>query len=229
VVHDADGTGKRARLDGWRAAGKTGTAQKADPVTRRYSADKRFSSFVGYAPADQPRIVVGVFIDEPRGEVYGGEIAAPVFREVTEHALKLLGIPPSAAPAVAGSAAPANVAARAESGQAARPEPGHPDRPEAERGAAARALTSVAEPRPDDEVSPAPSFEEEPATAEDGTGVAVPALAGLPARAALRALEAVDLVGEVKGSGRVTAQSPRPGEVVERGSRVRLVLAPPRP
>ena len=70
---------------------------------------------------------------------------------------------------------------------------------------------------------------EEPAgaTLEAGT-VAVPVLSGLPARSALRALEAVELVGELRGSGRVTSQSPRPGQVVERGGRVRLVLAPPR-
>src|SRR6266702_896101 len=108
VVRDPDGTGKRARLEGWRVAGKTGTAQKADPVTRRYSVDKRFSSFVGFAPAEAPRIAVGVFIDEPRGEVYGGEVAAPVFRDLVEHAMKSMGGPPSgvdASPALASAGA----------------------------------------------------------------------------------------------------------------------------
>ena len=93
VVADADGTGKKARLAGWKVAGKTGTAQKADAATGGYSADKRFSSFVGFAPAEAPRIVIGVFIDEPKGEVYGGDVAAPVFREVVEHALKARGVP----------------------------------------------------------------------------------------------------------------------------------------
>ncbi|MBI5067733.1 MAG: transpeptidase family protein [Deltaproteobacteria bacterium] len=90
-----EGTGKRARLDGWRAAGKTGTAQKVDPLSGGYSADKRFSSFVGFAPAEEPRIVIGVFIDEPRGEVMGGEVAAPVFKEVAEHALRSMSVRPS--------------------------------------------------------------------------------------------------------------------------------------
>ncbi|HVO95169.1 MAG TPA: penicillin-binding protein 2, partial [Terriglobales bacterium] len=65
------GTGVMANIDGFEVAGKTGTAQKADPVSGGYSADKRMSSFVGFAPAESPRIVVGVFVDEPRGEVYG--------------------------------------------------------------------------------------------------------------------------------------------------------------
>ncbi len=186
VVSDPDGTGRRARLEGWRAAGKTGTGQKADPVTHRYSVDKRFSSFVGFAPAERPRIVMGVFIDEPKGEVFGGEIAAPVFREVADHALKALGVPPS------------NGAAVAEVAIAALP---------------------LAEPS-------YPVIEEAVGRAPRDGWVAVPLLAGLPARSALKALAAADLVGEVKGSGRVAAQSPRPGEVVERGGRVRLLLAP---
>jgi cell division protein FtsI (penicillin-binding protein 3) len=200
AVQDADGTGKKARLEQWRVAGKTGTAQKADPVTRRYSADKRFSSFVGFAPADAPRIVIGVFIDEPRGEVYGGEVAAPVFRDVTEHALKSLGVPPSPAPP-----SPLPVAG-------ARPRPAR--------------LAAAAEPAP--EPAELPSFEESSPGPLDPVNVAVPAVAGLPARSALQALEAVALVGELKGSGRVVSQTPRPGQVVERGARVRLVLAPPR-
>jgi cell division protein FtsI (penicillin-binding protein 3) len=193
VVADPDGTGKKARLEGWRAAGKTGTAQKADPVTRRYSVDKRFSSFVGFAPAEAPRIVIGVFIDEPKGDVYGGEVAAPVFREVADHALKSLGAPPSE-PALA-LAEPAGV-----------------------------------EPTASEDHAPPPLIEEEATglPSESG-GVAVPALAGLPARAALRTLEALELLGEVNGTGRVLSQSPRPGQVLERGERVRLVLAPPRP
>jgi cell division protein FtsI (penicillin-binding protein 3) len=101
VVEDPKGTGKRARLERWRVAGKTGTAQKADPVSGGYSRDRRFSSFVGFAPADAPRVAIGVFIDEPKGERYGGEVAAPAFREIAEHALELLGVPPLAEPAAA--------------------------------------------------------------------------------------------------------------------------------
>ena len=111
VIEDPKGTGKRARLDGWRVAGKTGTAQKADPVSGGYSEDRRFSSFVGFAPFETPRVVIGIFVDEPKGDVYGGEIAAPAFREVAEYALKMFGVSPSGSAARRG-AAPAHRARR---------------------------------------------------------------------------------------------------------------------
>lgn len=196
VVADADGTGKKARLEGWRVAGKTGTAQKADAATGGYSADKRFSSFVGFAPADAPRVVIGVFIDEPKGEVYGGAVAAPVFRELAEHALKARGVPTTGA-ALAGVAPP----------PPATPSDAIPERDEG----VALSTVEVAPRRP----------------AQGSGAVAVPGLQGLPARAALRRLESADLSGDVRGSGKVTAQVPRAGEVVKRGTRVRLTLAPP--
>jgi cell division protein FtsI (penicillin-binding protein 3) len=194
VVADADGTGKRARLEGWRVAGKTGTAQKADPVTGGYSADRHFSSFVGFAPADAPRVAIGVFIDEPKGDIYGGDVAAPVFREIAGHALKSGGVPPTDASAVPAFAV------------APGPEP-LPER---------------------DEAAVVAPLEVAPRQPPHGQGaVAVPSVQGLPARAALRLLEASDLSADVRGSGRVTGQVPRPGQLVARGTRVRLVLAPP--
>jgi cell division protein FtsI (penicillin-binding protein 3) len=105
VVEDPSGTGKRARLDGWRVAGKTGTARKVDPISGGYTTDRHFSSFVGFAPAEAPRIVVGVFLDEPKGDVHGGEVAAPAFRAIVADAMRLLAVPAS------GPAAPVAVAA----------------------------------------------------------------------------------------------------------------------
>jgi cell division protein FtsI (penicillin-binding protein 3) len=79
-----------------------------------------------------------------------------------------------------------------------------------------------------DEAAPVPLVEFAPRKPPVGTGnVAVPALQGLPARSALRRLEAADLAGDLRGSGRVTGQVPRAGEVVGRGTRVRLTLTPP--
>ncbi len=89
----ANGTGGRAAVKGYRVAGKTGTAQKIDPQTRAYSPTLFVASFVGYAPADHPRLAVLVVIDEPQTESWGGVVAAPVFRRVVEQALPYLGIP----------------------------------------------------------------------------------------------------------------------------------------
>jgi cell division protein FtsI (penicillin-binding protein 3) len=86
------GTGPRARIMGWRVAGKTGTAHKQE--NGGYAADKYLASFVGLAPASAPRLVVAVMIDEPSaGEYYGGTVAAPVFAQVMQSALRLLGVP----------------------------------------------------------------------------------------------------------------------------------------
>src|SRR5215217_8617562 len=88
------GTAKQAQLDGYSAAGKTGTAQKIDPKTRSYSATKHVASFVGFAPVSNPQIVIIVVIDEPAGAYHGGDVAAPVFREVAEQILPALGVEP---------------------------------------------------------------------------------------------------------------------------------------
>jgi len=87
------GTGQAAKLDGWRVAGKTGTAQKIDPRTKRYSPDKFIASFCGFAPASKPRLTIIVVFDEPRGVTWGGYNAGPVFRNVAWHALTYLDVP----------------------------------------------------------------------------------------------------------------------------------------
>jgi cell division protein FtsI (penicillin-binding protein 3) len=190
-------------------AGKTGTAQKADPVSGGYASDRHFSSFVGFAPVDAPRVVIGVFIDEPKGEIYGGEVAAPPFREIAEYALKMLGVPPEK-----GSSAAAGPA-------------GAPAPPPLATTGSARAPASPA-PDPDEEPAALPLVEVAVRRSAGTTGgVAVPALGGLAARAAIRTLEALDLGADLTGSGRVVGQVPPPGRVVERGARVRITLAPP--
>lgn len=88
------GTAKAAQLDGYSAAGKTGTAQKIDPKTRAYSATKHVASFVGFAPVTNPQVVIIVVVDEPAGAYHGGDVAAPVFREVAELILPALGVMP---------------------------------------------------------------------------------------------------------------------------------------
>ncbi|HEY6012106.1 MAG TPA: penicillin-binding protein 2, partial [Nitrospirota bacterium] len=89
-----EGTGQNARLAGYTAAGKTGTAQKIDHRTGSYSRKDYVSSFVGFAPAVSPRLVILVMIDTPEGAIYGGTVAAPVFKAVAEQSLTYLQVPP---------------------------------------------------------------------------------------------------------------------------------------
>ena len=89
-----NGTAKLAQLNGYTAAGKTGTAQKIDPATKAYSMTKHVGSFVGFAPVENPAVVIIVVIDEPVGAYHGGDVAAPVFREIAEQILPALSIAP---------------------------------------------------------------------------------------------------------------------------------------
>jgi len=93
------GTGAMANIEGFEVAGKTGTAQKADPVHGGYS-NKRVGSFVGFVPANNPRLVALVLIDEPEGSVYGGVVAAPVFRNIAQGALRRMMVAPQQAEAL---------------------------------------------------------------------------------------------------------------------------------
>ncbi len=95
VVSEKDGTGTLAEVKGYRVAGKTGTAEKIDPTSGRYDHTLYTSSFVGYAPADDPQLLVAVAVDEPRAVAYyGGDVAAPAFAEITEFALQKMRIRP---------------------------------------------------------------------------------------------------------------------------------------
>jgi cell division protein FtsI (penicillin-binding protein 3) len=87
-----DGTGTKAAIPGFRVAGKTGTAQKIDARTGAYSSTQFVGSFVGFVPADHPRLAMIVVIDEPHSEAWGGVVAAPVFRRVGEQVLNYLGV-----------------------------------------------------------------------------------------------------------------------------------------
>jgi cell division protein FtsI (penicillin-binding protein 3) len=89
-----DGTAKTSRLEGYRAAGKTGTAQKVDTVNRRYFQNKYVSSFAGFVPVSNPKLAIVVVIDDPKGQHYGGMIAAPVFKRIAEQALRAMSVFP---------------------------------------------------------------------------------------------------------------------------------------
>jgi len=88
-----NGTGPLAHLDGWTAAGKTGSAQKIDPATGRYSRTQLIASFTGFAPINNPAVTILVSLDSPVGEHEGGQVAAPVFKRIAEQVLPYLDVP----------------------------------------------------------------------------------------------------------------------------------------
>ena len=90
-----DGTGTLAQIPGYHVAGKTGTAAKPDPQGG-YSTSKYVASFVGFAPATRPRVVVLVTVDEPQGAIWGGVVAAPAFKAIAQQTLQYLSAPPDA-------------------------------------------------------------------------------------------------------------------------------------
>jgi cell division protein FtsI (penicillin-binding protein 3) len=92
----AEGTGSRAAIEGYRVAGKTGTARKPPYENPPY---KYVASFAGFAPAESPRLAAIVVLDEPRSSYYGGQVAAPVFSRIMQYALRVERVPPSDAPA----------------------------------------------------------------------------------------------------------------------------------
>ncbi len=201
AVTGPGGTAEEAAIDGYLVAGKTGTAQKADYLGGGYSEDRWLASFVGFVPADEPRLVISVVIDEPVIAHYGGVVAGPVFRRVGEAALRHLGVP-----ATDGGEALARQRHEYERRRrVAR-------RLERQRRRAGRSSDSETRPQP------------QPAEGE----ALVPELRGKTARAALLALHERGLRVTMEGSGLVRAQLPAPGSILPRGERVRLELFPAR-
>ncbi|MBI5625154.1 MAG: penicillin-binding protein 2 [Elusimicrobia bacterium] len=108
-----EGTGVTARIPGYRVAGKTGTARKLDPATKKYSTSKFVASFVGFVPVSKPRFTILVVMDDPKGGAYyGSQVAAPVFAKLARGLLTLEGVPPDG-PVGLAAAAPRSKAAQA--------------------------------------------------------------------------------------------------------------------
>lgn len=198
-VTEGNGTGAPARIEGFTVAGKTGTAQKADPRTGRYSLDSYVASFVGFVPARQPVLAIAVTLDEPMLDHMGGAVAAPVFRRVAEGALNYLGVTPRGTPTadvrqLVGAADPARAAYEAlRRGQGQKP-------PVQEMEAGSSAL---------------------------GPGlVRVPNLTGFPVREALRKGVELGLEPRVVGTGLLARQEPPPGAVMRKGETLMLVFEP---
>jgi len=222
------GTATRATLSWAVVAGKTGTAQKYDPATRRYAQGKFVSSFVGFVPAEDPRLVCLVLVDESKKGYYGGDVAAPVFRDIVEDVHRLRGGPLSPRPTTVQVAA----------ADLAPPPTLVPDvrllpRERAAEKLAAlglRVRTSGAGPRVVSQ-DPAPGRPVERGQAVEITlsrpqAPEVPDVRGLTLREALGVLSSRSIPVRAAGSGVVVAQRPAPGTHLTSGQACVLSCQP---
>ncbi len=225
VVH---GTGTEARMESYTVAGKTGTAQKPLPGGRGYDPDDHIATFVGFLPAERPRVLVAVVIDSPHGSAWGGVVAGPVFKEICQSLVTYLGVPPETAVAAGspdlgpgpdpvprdpvrasalvrvpdlGGLSPAACRAALERAGLRHVFRGQGERALAQRPEpGARVLTGLPVAVRFGEAGP-----EEPAER-----VPVPDVSGQSLRNALQVLDAYGLRARITGSGVVVAQSLRP-------------------
>jgi cell division protein FtsI (penicillin-binding protein 3) len=200
------GTARKAQLEGYTAAGKTGTAQKIDPKTHAYSSTKYIGSFVGFAPVKNPAVVIIVVIDEPQGSYHGGDVAAPVFREIAEQILPDLSVSPDietkpVRPAIA---------------QDSRPSPQQLKAAQEQIEAREATLPKIA----------ARSFsgqnKEVVFAVATKRAALMPDLRGQSVRDVVRMCQQLGLRLEARGEGHATRQSPEPGAEVDPGRAVRV-------
>jgi cell division protein FtsI (penicillin-binding protein 3) len=233
-VTETGGTAKLAAIDGYPVAGKTGTAQKA--VGGHYDPSRYVASFVGFAPAQDPRIALIVLMDEPQGGHLGGAVAAPVFKEIAEQALRYLHVPPVGTP---GTSTPVALAAR----KSAAVVPDDDDVPagdlpptdspvayagEADEAPAAGAVASTAGDDSEGEWDVVAGTEGAPADGAAASKVTVPDFGGMSIAEAIRAARrsGVELAfDESKGSasGVAVLQHPAPGPA-RRGTLCRVAF-----
>ena len=210
------GTAKLAQLDGYTAAGKTGTAQKIDPKTRAYSKSKYVASFVGFAPVENPAVVIIVVIDEPAGSYYGGTVAAPVFREIAESVLPYLDVAPDTEFKTPANEVE-NLARVASSSDGA--ERHEQQTSQQTTQAAARQATW---PQLVEHKRGAGEIREVVYAAAAERGLLMPDMRGRSVRDAARICAQLGLELEAYGEGRAVGQQPAAGALVEAGQTIRV-------
>ena len=222
LVTEEGGTGVKAHLDGYRVAGKTGTAQVVDPKTGRYSRSKYNASFVGFPVGVEPRVVIFTSVQEPKGIYYASETAAPLFRNVLQAAVNRFSIPSDSKyikPTLVKhpEQAPEEPVVRS---------------PSAESGhfvEISQTLNPAQEIQAELAQDKRQAFEQVEAeeSVEGAHQWRMPSLAGLTSREALRLIGARKFKLEIQGDGVVVRQSPPAGELVAEGMKVRMELGDP--
>ncbi len=212
-----NGTGRLAQAPGYRTGGKTGTAQLIDKETGRYSHKEYVASFLGLAPINDPKIVVLVVLENPQGEYYGGQVAAPVFRDVTAQALRLLNVQPDqpVRPTPRKKSIPADMLA--DFVEMAPEDTGR--LPAAADGSI---LVARSAPPPSNEALVTPQAAAPKALRL--TDLTAPDLKGLTLREALAKASSLGLQVDSQGAGVVVRQSPAAGTPMEEGGQIRLEM-----
>jgi cell division protein FtsI (penicillin-binding protein 3) len=210
------GTGKLAKLEGFTAAGKTGTAQKYDPETGRYSSHDLIASLVGFAPINTPAVTILVQLDSPAGRHEGGQVAAPVFQRVAQQVLAYLEVPRDVP--VAAETLRASRAQAAHQGDENLTDVSDFDPVQTPTGAAV------------DNLAPAVSLAAGASTGPtvelaEGEGVPAPQLLGKTVRDVTQECLKMGLTPVLVGTGVATEQSPEPGAAIRRGSRITVQFA----
>ncbi len=209
TVVEKGGTGTAAALDTQRVGGKTGTAQKVLPGQKGYAKSQYVASFVGFAPARDPELIVLVSIDEPKGDYYGGLVSAPIFKEIMEQSLAYLKVAPDRVyMAEIGERVPSK---RPKDVRALATHNPKPLKPAAKTPAA----------------GPMPSLDTLPNLDSTLSGLQVPDFTGLSVREVLRKSEGNHFKVQIKGSGICNKQEPMPGIALEAGTPIVLECSPP--
>ena len=225
------GTGRKAQLDGFSAAGKTGTAQKVDPSTGAYSRTKYIGSFAGFAPINNPVLTVVVILDSAVGLHQGGQVCAPVFQRVMQQALEYLNVPHDI-----DVKTPARVARLKDSDL----DEGSPDRlangleinaAEVPAGKSAASATPVAQTGPATAAANQVPASLVPVSGTvvmdvESGGMVVPSLIGKPVRAAVETAQEAGFEIDVIGDGVAREQAPPAGTRIAPGGRVAVRFAP---
>ncbi len=210
-----EGTGNLARLDGYTAGGKTGTAQKIDPATGRYSFSDHIASFVGLAPINTPAITVLVTLDSPKGHYHGGDVAAPVFRRVAQQVLAYLDVPQDV-PTLPG----VQTASRRQ--QETPPDVSDFSPAQIETAGVAAANLPVFPPEPESRSAAGPA---QTMALAEGEGVEIPNLVGMSVRGVTQECLRLGLNPVLIGTGVAVNQNPEAGLRLRRGGRVTVRFA----
>jgi len=236
------GTGKPAQLNGYSSGGKTGTAQKIDPNTHKYSKSMHIASFAGFTPVNNPVISVAVVIDTPQGDYYGTSVSAPVFAEVAQQVLEYLGVPHDVDLKPVANAKPVKPAPEDDSSvderdiqalyQAANDLPsddplrGGPQPQPASTSTTAPAKTTSPAASQIVANSPAPpaasAVQQQPQTVTlgDPNRVRVPSLTGIPIRRVIEQAAAAGLEVQIVGNGTCRQQAPAAGAMVAPNTKI---------